>query len=240
MTPRRGPRSRLPGGGWPAKNIRRIAARLPEARAKAPLRGIRWNVQWWAALTTVVAGLMSVPALVISLSALNATEQQRLEAQRHKADSEAALQRAYAQRMAIEAGQGSLVGALLDGGTITISNGNTIGADVEILLGVAPDTSAEDTWRYAKVLFASPACTRATYEIPARLFEKLEALDDGGRLDEAVFIHPLDRRRWLFPDLGVGIAAQPLPPDRLPGFSSRSGAMMAMPPPRMRAVAGCA
>ncbi|MEV4113705.1 hypothetical protein [Nonomuraea sp. NPDC049695] len=58
-----------------------IAARQRlKPRPRRKLRDVRWNVQWWAALTSVIAGLMSIPALVISLNALSLSEQQRTDA----------------------------------------------------------------------------------------------------------------------------------------------------------------
>ncbi|MGW5160940.1 hypothetical protein ACWEPN_36200 [Nonomuraea wenchangensis] len=58
-----------------------IAARQRlKPRQRRRLRDVRWSVQWWAALTSVLAGLTSIPALVISMNALSLSQQQRADA----------------------------------------------------------------------------------------------------------------------------------------------------------------
>ncbi|MFG1966909.1 hypothetical protein [Nonomuraea sp. NPDC049028] len=66
-----------------------IAARQRlKPRPRRKLRDVRWNVQWWAALTSVIAGLMSVPALIISMNALALGEQQQADARAQRAEDQ--------------------------------------------------------------------------------------------------------------------------------------------------------
>ncbi|MBB6557270.1 hypothetical protein [Nonomuraea rubra] len=70
-------------------------------RQRRRLRDVRWSVQWWAALTSVVAGLMSVPALIISLNALELGQQQRADALAQRAEDKKREAQAKAEADAI-------------------------------------------------------------------------------------------------------------------------------------------
>jgi hypothetical protein len=74
-----------------------MAAARPRPRPRGKLRDVRWNVQWWAALTSVLAGLMSIPALVISMNALALSEQQRRDALAQRAEDQRERTRAKAE-----------------------------------------------------------------------------------------------------------------------------------------------
>ncbi|YCK37212.1 hypothetical protein ACNF49_25110 [Actinomadura sp. ATCC 39365] len=86
-----------------------------QRRFRFKLRNARWNVQAWAAIATVLAGLASVPALIISLKAYSLADQQREDAlkqraedrkQREQEKSEAteAERSAFARRVTIQGG----------------------------------------------------------------------------------------------------------------------------------------
>ena len=86
-----------------ARDTRVIAARQRlKPRQRRRLRDVRWSVQWWAALTSVIAGLMSVPALIISMNALTLSQQQRADALAQRAEDNREKEQATANATNLE------------------------------------------------------------------------------------------------------------------------------------------
>ncbi|MGW4643544.1 hypothetical protein ACWEN6_33850 [Sphaerisporangium sp. NPDC004334] len=173
------------------------------------MRDVRWNVQWWAALATVLAGLMSLPALVISVNALRVAEQQRLDAhkiaeqqrldaQRQKAEEDQALRRAFVQRITYDGSDN----VFFDDGDLVFSNGNTSLATTRILLRFTRDkgAGAAANWTYSLMEFRVPACTEATFRITKGLEEEIQT--EGVTFSSVVaenyasVLNPYDNRWW--------------------------------------------
>ncbi|MFC7723416.1 hypothetical protein [Nonomuraea recticatena] len=138
------------------------------------LRNVRWNVQWWAAIGTVLAGLMSVPALVISTNALRISEQQRIDAltqrtedqkerTRAKVAEEEDRKAAFAMRVVMWNNlPGDTVHSLNDLQNVTIRNGNAQQAIVVIRM--TSDTTSEE----GRFLIPVPPCSQVALRDPAK------------------------------------------------------------------------
>ncbi|MER7506093.1 hypothetical protein AB0L05_30485 [Nonomuraea pusilla] len=114
-------------------------------RQRRRLRNVRWSVQWWAALTSVVAGLMSVPALIISMNALALSQQQRTDALAQRAEDQKERAAAKAQADAeSKAAYARRVTAWTSGNRLmeaTIRNANSAWAFVWVMAADEPPTA---------------------------------------------------------------------------------------------------
>lgn len=207
----------------------RVAAR---PRPRQRLRDKLTSVQLWVAIAGIVGSLMSVPALIISMNALEISEKQLADAQRLKAETDLASQRAFVQRVSVD-----VQAALVNRAPIVISNGNTTSTEVEVYLGFNGDSDASPgAWEYQMVMFAAPACSQATYR--TSLFTKghFKVLDvDNARysLDLIVF-NPIDQRRWR-----VGSVPEPLSPNEEAEYREKSHASTFPHPGKNDALPGC-
>lgn len=140
-------------------------------------------LQWWTAIGTVLAGLVAIPALIISMNALKISEQQRADVLRQRVEDQrkAEEERAasYARNITHNR-EGDLIGWVhaKDGlriGDLWISNRNT--GEVTVW-SVAQQIDGESRVRTVRV----PPCTAIKVEKTVIA-------------DYAVF-NPVDRRIW--------------------------------------------
>ncbi|MFF0775197.1 hypothetical protein ACFYUK_40360 [Nonomuraea wenchangensis] len=153
-------------------------------RQRRRLRDVRWSVQWWAALTSVVAGLMSVPALIISMNALSLSQQQRADAlaqrvedQRKEAQAEAeadALAKvAFPDRVQVV---NEPFGTVPDAWAWSVRNANSRRAYMYVLH--SPNKRPTELWE-----FVVEACSEGRIVLP----ESESKLDElGGAQDVAI------------------------------------------------------
>ncbi|MFI6485049.1 hypothetical protein ACIBH1_44545 [Nonomuraea sp. NPDC050663] len=120
-------------------------ARARREQGKAPSRDRPGRaLAVWTAIGTVLAGLVAVPALLISLNALRISEEQRLETHRQ-----------FAQRVTLP---DDIEDQFFDNTELTISNANTIPVAVEMLMPGPIGQRAE-------VIYDTnvPACAEVAY-----------------------------------------------------------------------------
>ncbi|WP_431928601.1 hypothetical protein [Nonomuraea jabiensis] len=166
---------------------------------------------------------MSVPALIISMKAMVISEGQRADAQklsakqqtdaqRAKAETDLANETAFAQRVTVEP-ENAIAWILVSGGTITITNGNTVSTSVFIQVDLSGTRASSHPDGRRMTEFTAPACSHVTYRIGRHEQSKLQII----RAEEAApgfpdFValwNPLGQRLW-----SVGpTATQPLTAD---------------------------
>ncbi|MGR6921190.1 hypothetical protein ACU635_43700 [[Actinomadura] parvosata] len=199
------------------------------------------------AIAGIIGGLMSVPALIISMNALRLgeaqradaltiSEKQRAEAQQAKADADLASERAFAQRISVgpELEELTLIHTLESGGTINVTNGNTLSTWVAIFY-VAYDSNKIGA-PVSGMLFSAPACGLATYRIGTLERERLAVTgaDVISVVGETVVINPISHRTWT-----VGTEARPIPEDELDELDEVAPLTHFESPSARRPLAGC-
>ncbi|GAA4071097.1 hypothetical protein [Nonomuraea soli] len=183
------------------------------------MRDVRWNVQWWAALTSVVAGFMSIPALIISLNALRISEQQHTDARRQQSASELLARQTFIRRVIINGEPGQ---AMVFGGDITVVNYNLIPVLVRLYAEteVTPTSGSSTPPPKSDASgFVIPPCAEVTLRIPPYEAIYPDPADRPSRQEVEIISHtavlnPLDGRLWAVPDISsAALEASPLDKD---------------------------
>ncbi|MER6950949.1 hypothetical protein ABT294_43735 [Nonomuraea sp. NPDC000554] len=200
-----------------------IAARQRlKPRQRRRLREVRLSVQWWAALTSVVAGLLSIPALVISLNALQLSQQQRQDAlaqrvedqrkeAQSKADADALAKVAFPNRVQIV---DEPDGTIRDAWAWYVRNANSQRAYVYVLH--RPNKQPTELWE-----FVVEPCSEGEIVLPESK-SKLDTLGgsqalaiakrDAVSTRQQVWTRPiLSAKPQLIPDFSqwIGLETQP-------------------------------
>ncbi|MEU6726363.1 hypothetical protein ABZ917_21905 [Nonomuraea wenchangensis] len=122
-----------------------------------------------------------MPALIISMNALKVSEQQQADTQRATRTAE----RAFVQRVLV---QRFLLDAFVDGGTITVTNGNTTPTYVMIVI-----YTREDDTEVAR--FAAAACSQVMYDLPPGYLFPPDSVSPAG--SRVLVFNPIDQRLWF-------------------------------------------
>ncbi|MFE3453463.1 hypothetical protein ACFXJ8_31515 [Nonomuraea sp. NPDC059194] len=167
-----------------SSKITRLAAKRAQLRRDRAnrTRGLEGRLlQWWTTIGTVLAGLIAVPALVISTKALSVSKQQHDD-----------TRQLFAQRV-VMGDYPARKQQFLQHRTVTISNGNSITVRTTFTV-----MHFDDVWKSQLYMAAIPSCTEIDYALSLGVIPPADA-------NVAIFgsfYNPLDKQQWSVTTMG--------------------------------------